>query len=165
VFLKTIQDVLDEMGLPVRGWFIEFGSEVFDENGKPDTEPILSSSFLRRVADEMWHLGCRLLVGEIITYEVLADSLRIENTPLVRLAVQRIVRAIHKNKHNPNIIIAGGSGWRWNKTEMDEKSWDRVSVKAIISEALNAVESAKNEEENTHYGQTNRKRPSRNAKH
>lgn len=129
IFLDSIRNELDQMGLPVHGWFIEFGSEVFDHQGNLTHEPTLPVEFLIRVAEEMWFLGCKLLVSGFVTYDVLADSLRIENVSLARLAAQRIACMI--DAQPAIIIIAGTSGWRWNKPESGQWSED-VALKPIL---------------------------------
>ena len=132
-FLNSVKDDLNEMGLPIYGWFAEYRSEVFNAEGNRSSEPVLSFKFLARAVEEMWELGCRLLVGGVVSYEILADSLRIENVALVRLAVQRIAHLIHEKCPS---IVAGTTGWRWNK--IDENNWNKDSVlgpiKAILSD-------------------------------
>ena len=110
-FLKGIVPDLVDIGLPVEGWFVEFKSEVFGTDGERDSENILKPQFLKRIASEMWDFGSRLLTPEYISYDALANSLRIENVALVRLAVQRIARLSDRTK----LVHAGPGGWHWQK--------------------------------------------------
>ena len=116
-FLDSIRNELDEMGLAIDGWFVEFGSEVFDDSGVRTSEPVLDDDVLRRVAEEMWGLRCRVFGRGLMNYELLADSLRMENTALVGLAVRRIARRFNR----PGAIIAGTFGWRFGSEGFKEE--------------------------------------------
>jgi hypothetical protein len=112
-FLGQVQDELYEMGLPVDGWFDEFGSEVYDDRGDRVNEPALNEGLLERVAREMWELRCRVLGGSLMTYGTLADSLRMEEVALVATAVRRIARRVN-SANDPPRIVAGASGWAFS---------------------------------------------------
>lgn len=113
-FLKNIKEDLYEMGLPIDDWLVEFNSEVYDADGNRVSEPMLPVGLLQRVAAAMWELRLRLFGSGILSYEVLADSLRMENVALVRLAVQRIVGRVPADEFGRKLVAAGASGWCWN---------------------------------------------------
>ena len=138
--IEEIKDDLYEMGLPVDDWFVEFDSEVYDESGQLVSEPTLPVELLERVAREMWQLCLRLLGGGLMSYEVLADSLRMENVALVRLAVGRIKQrasAKFTSAQSAKVISASASGWRWVVPEngLDEQSGLDFVLKALHLEA------------------------------
>jgi hypothetical protein len=102
--------------LPVREWFIEFDSEVYDDSGSRTQEPALGPECLQEIATEAWNLGTRLMVRQPLSYEVLADALRTENVALVKLAMRRIARraqAQERRREGRNPLFAGASGWSW----------------------------------------------------
>jgi hypothetical protein len=120
LFLNSVSGELEEMGLPVDDWFLEFGGEVFNDSGARDCEPVLRQDLLLRVAREMWSLRSRTIERGLTSYEVLADGLRIENSALVGVAVRRIASSAGELG---DFIMAGASGWRFKKMQKKTIAW------------------------------------------
>jgi hypothetical protein len=78
---------------------------------------MLPSEFLVQIAREAWNLNERLIGNRALSYEVLADSLRMENIALVRVAMRRIVKRAQRSAKTRGLLFAGASGWHWNVPE------------------------------------------------
>ena len=129
-FLKQVSGELDEMGLTVENWFVEFGSEVYDDSGKRSSESFLSIELLKAVLKEMWELSCRLLKRGTASYEMLADSMRYENSDVVQLAVKRIALRINDPaKSNEPVIRAGISGWIWKDRNVHPEMVEKMLMR------------------------------------
>jgi hypothetical protein len=92
-FLNDVRDDLKDIGLPVDDWLVEYHGKTYNHSGLREEEPVFrTDDFKKLVAEHMEELSRYGFAHSGFTYEVLADSLRTDDVPLVKLAVQQLVR-------------------------------------------------------------------------
>jgi hypothetical protein len=132
--LKDLHETLLHLGIDLKGWFIEYDSHIYDENGKEIWEPTMSDEFLLEVIEGMWNLSTTIFGIGPLSYRDLAAVLRKRDEELVKRAVNRI-KILTENLSVDGIkcpaIRANSKTWEW-LVEGSNNSCRFISKKQII---------------------------------
>lgn len=139
--LQPIKSTLASIGLPIRGWLLEYKDHLYNYLGNETFEPIFTKEYLIHASRCMWDLSTRIFGHGELTYETLAAEMREPDIGKVRRAVRRIAIVPmppdkeekntgteqpdeEKNKSTDTLPIwFSDTGWKWNlnRKEGDDK--------------------------------------------
>ncbi|MGB7760094.1 MAG: hypothetical protein WBL61_09705 [Bryobacteraceae bacterium] len=132
--LAPIRGTLAAIGIPVRGWLLEYRDHLFNEQGAETCEPVFSREYLIGVARGMWSLSTRIFGHETLNYETLASEIGEPDAGRVRRAVRRIDILTRPDEPNVSMKLwpidrpalwAGHTGWKW-RVERDDTRCDEA---------------------------------------
>jgi hypothetical protein len=106
--LAPIVDVLSSLGMPLRGWCVEYREHIYNWKGFETFEPSLSKAMLKRTLYAAWGLSTQIFAAGELAYGTLAAELREPNVNRVKMAMRRL-----RILSDESPLWLSEDGWRW----------------------------------------------------